>query len=345
MSISQRLYLAVVPAIVGLFTVAALAYWGDIGRAAPEWLVVVCAVSTVVSLVLAWQNTRYVARRIARLAPHQDRELPGGLLAPLKVMRNAALPGSRSGPDEFDSIEDVVDRLSNAVSVAEAGSQARVEAAARRVNEYALLLAEASAAVSRQIDEVRIPIHILLENHFGQLNENQEEMLEAARRAAEAADVETRRLEEIAEIDQGILSIRREKVRLGELLQSLEPQLEAEAKRAGIGITFDLAPGVPPIAGDRIRLHEALELLLRRLVRSAPAQADVTISLATGPDEVTVTISGGVPLTLDPDIALARRVVEAHGGRMAEQGSTVSVELPVIAPALRGSARTTPSAG
>ncbi len=345
MSISQRLYLAVVPAIVGLFTVAALAYWGDIGRAAPEWLVVVCAVSTLVSLVLAWQNTRYVARRIARLAPHQDHELPGGLLAPLKVMRNAALPGVRSGPDEFDSIEDVVDRLSNAVSVAEAGSQARVEAAARRVNEYALLLAEASAAVSRQIDEVRIPIHILLENHFGQLNENQEEMLEAARSAAEAADVETRRLEEIAEIDQGILSIRRDKVRVGDLLQSLVPQLEAEAERVGVSVSFDLQPGAPSIAGDRIRLHEALELLLRRLVRGAPAGSVLTVTLASGPDEVSVAISGGAPLTLDPDLALARRVVEAHGGRVAEQGNTVSVDLPVLARAPGGRSGTTPAGG
>ncbi len=328
MNISQRLYLAVVPAIVGLFTVASLAYWGDIGRAAPEWLVVVCAVSTLVSLVLAWQNTRYVARRIARLAPHQDSEFPGGLLAPLRVIRSAALPGHRSAPDEFDSIEDVVDHLSNAVTAAEAGSQARVEAAARRVKEYAVLLAEASAAVSRQIDEVRIPIHILLDNHFGELNENQEEMLEAARRAAEAAEVETRRLEEVARIDQGMLSIRRDRIPLGDLLRSLVPQLEADAAHAGVALSFDIPPGVAPIAGDRVRLHEALELLLRWLVHHATAGAAVGITLTAGAGEVTVAVSGAGPLTLDPDTALARRVLEAHGGRIDEAAGGIALRFP-----------------
>ena len=143
---------------------AALAYWGHMYRSAPGWVVAAAAVAALGSLVLAWRNTRYVARRIERL-------VGGWRLAVVQ-----APPGAPRS-DELDSIEAVVDRLSGAVTEAEAGSRRREAAASERVQEYAALLAEATSALSRQLDEVRLPLHILLENHFGQLNENQEEML------------------------------------------------------------------------------------------------------------------------------------------------------------------------
>ncbi len=118
-----------------------------------------------------------------------------------------------------------------------------------RLQEYAALLAEAASAVARHLDEVRLPIHILLENHFGQLNENQEEMLAAARAAAEAASVELGRLREIAELDRGVLNFRRDRVRVGDLLRALEPQLEADGERTGVRVSIDVAAGTP--AGRR----------------------------------------------------------------------------------------------
>ena len=72
MRVGQRLFLAVMPAIIGLFTVAALAYWGRVDRSAPRWLIVITAVAALLSLAVAWQNTRYVARRIERLAGAGD---------------------------------------------------------------------------------------------------------------------------------------------------------------------------------------------------------------------------------------------------------------------------------
>ena len=136
MTIAQRLLLAVLPAIVGLLTVAGLAYWGNMYRAAPEWVVVAAAVAALGSLFLAWRNTRYVARRIERLAGRGTRRL-GPNQSPLAVVRDAAHPGVSAAPDEIDSIEDEVDRLSSAMSLAEAGSREREAAAAQRIQEYA----------------------------------------------------------------------------------------------------------------------------------------------------------------------------------------------------------------
>src|ERR1019366_483057 len=106
MKISQRLFLAVVPAILGVLSVAGLAYWGEFHRAAPEWVVVIAAVSALGSLVLAWQNTRYVARRIERLAGSSERR-PTPSRSPLSMVRSAALPEADVAPDELDSIEEV----------------------------------------------------------------------------------------------------------------------------------------------------------------------------------------------------------------------------------------------
>jgi signal transduction histidine kinase len=327
--ISHRLFLAVVPAILGLFTVAGLAYWGHLYRAAPEWVVVAAAIAAVGSLVIAWQNTRFVARRIERLAGGRGVEPVVGR-SPFELVRNAAVPGAGASPDELDSIEEVVDRLSGAVSVAEAGSRKREAAAAQRVEEYALLLSEATAAMMRQLDEVRLPLHILLESPFGALNENQLEMLESARAAAEASAIELRRLQELTQLDQGALSLRRDRVRITEVLQSLRPQLQADGERARIQVSLEVPPGLPHVAGDRVRLQEALELLLRHLVRHASPGASIAISARSAEGMLLIEVRGGPAPTLDADIALARRVILAHGGSMEEQAGQTTVLLPAF---------------
>lgn len=330
MKISQRLFLAVVPAIIGVFTVAGLAYWGEFHRAAPEWVVVIAAVSALGSLVLAWQNTRYVARRIERLAGSSERR-PTPSRSPLSMVRSAALPEADVAPDELDSIEEVVDHLSSAVTVAEAGGRERERIAAERVQEYAVLLDEASAAVRRQLDEARIALHILLEHHFGPLNDNQDEMLEAARVAMEAAETEVARLGAIAQLDRGTLNVRRDPLRIADLLQSLRPQLEADGAKVGVTLTIDTLPGLPRILGDRVRLQQALELLLRHLVRHATPGTALTIATQAESGAVRIAVHHALPPTLDADVALARRIIEAHGGSIEVADDATVVTLPRLA--------------
>jgi signal transduction histidine kinase len=330
MRISQRLFLAVVPAIIGVFTVAGLAYWGEFQRAAPEWVVAIAAVSAVGSLVLAWQNTRYVARRIERLAGARDRR-ESTPLSPLGVVRNAALPRAGASPDELDSIEEVVDHLSSAVTVAHAGGEARERAAAERVQEYAVLLDEGSAAIRRQLDDARVALHILLENHFGPLNENQDEMVEAARLGTEAAETELARLQEIAQLDRGALNVRRDPLRIADLLQSLRPQLEADGAKAGVTLVIDTLPGLPRIVGDRVRLQQALDLLLRHLVRHATPGTALTIGTQVADGMLRIAVQHAQPPTLDADVALARRIIQAHGGSIDVTDDATVVTLPPIA--------------
>ena len=330
MTVSQRLYLAVVPAILGVFTVAGLAYWGEYGRQAPHILVIVASVASVGSLVVAWRNTRYVATRVSRLA--------------------APPPAQVARLDELDAIEAEVERLRQAVVDAEAAATHARGRAAASVREYGGLVADAATAAARQLDEIRMPLHILLENRFGDLNDNQEEMLGAARLAADDAQAYLERLRAIADIERDTLRLRIERIRLADIVTARLPGLSAAAARVGVRLSADLSPRLPAIMGDRGRLGEALALLIGDAVHRTPSGGEVQIigadphaedpvgRMAGGPHSVPdrtapvaavrlVLLHGdGTPRATDA--ALADRLVAAQGGTVHHESDRTLVEMP-----------------
>ncbi|MGH7654763.1 MAG: sensor histidine kinase [Gemmatimonadaceae bacterium] len=305
MKTSRRLFLAVLPAVFGVLTVAALAYWGEYAHSAPEIVVIIAAIAATGSLIIAWFNTRYVAQRIAQIA-----EKVGETAAEL---------------DDLDAIETVVDRHAAALKEAELrGSKAKASADAR-LREHGELMWQVAATVSRALDEIRLPLHILLENRFGDLNENQEEMLDAARNAAETANTDADRLAEIGQLDRGVLSLRKDRVHLADVVQSLRPTLESEGSRIGVSVGIEVEPALPALTGDRSRLQEALALLLADCVRRTQPGMSVRIRVAGGISGVTVGVDHGAPESLDVASALARRLLEAHGGVVARAHGRLSV--------------------
>lgn len=69
--------------------------------------------------------------------------------------------------------------------------------------EHAALIARTAAELAARLDDVRLPLHILLSDHFGELNENQEEMLGAAQAAATEAAAVIARLRALIAGDPG----------------------------------------------------------------------------------------------------------------------------------------------
>lgn len=67
--------------------------------------------------------------------------------------------------------------------------------------ERAALVERTASELAAWLDEVRLPLHILLSDHFGELNENQEEMLGAAYGAATEAAAAVERLRAIVARD------------------------------------------------------------------------------------------------------------------------------------------------
>jgi signal transduction histidine kinase len=306
MKISQRLFLGVIPSVVGLFTVAGLAYWGQYHQTAPVMVVWAAGAATVISLVVAWRETRYVAHRVERLASTE---------------------GGDEKVDELDVIEQRVELLGEAATAAKADAVRAAEDAGRRNIEYATLLAEAATSASKQLAEARLSLHVLQDNHFGELNDNQEEMIGAAREATEAAEVELNHLREIADIDRGALSLRRDLVKPGEIIRSLLPLLNAQATKQGVRILSELEPALPRVVGDRGRLQDALGLILKDAVRYAVPGTSVSVHASSQPATVTIVVNHSSPHSYTGDVALADRLIRAQGGSVTHTGDATTIAL------------------
>ena len=243
MRTSQRLFLAVIPAVIGVLAVAGARVLGPVrarGAARSSWSS--RPSRAVGSLAMAWYNTRYVAQRIAQLASKVE---------------------ATSGLDELDAIETVVDRHTSALRDAESRRALAQKAADQRIKEQGELMSQVATTVSKGIDEIRMPLYILLENRFGDLNENQEEMLESrARRRRSTSNTDADRLAEIGMLDRGALALRSDRIHIADVMQSLRPTLDSEGARVGVGLEVEVAPALPPVSGDRGRLQEALALVL-----------------------------------------------------------------------------------
>jgi signal transduction histidine kinase len=342
LSVGQRLFLGLLPSLLAVALVIGLAYWGEYGRTAPELVVVGAAVLAVASLAVTWRNTRYLAARIARLAGTGE-----GTLSP------RAAHGMTGGADELDRIEQVVDQLWSALTVAES-ERARVdEAASERLHEHATMLSATVRSVLAQLDEVRLPLHILLEARFGELNENQEELLGTARDATDAMDAALHRLARVADADRGAFPVQRELVQVNDVVRAVLPLAHAAAQRRGARVEVALEPGLSRVLADRVRLAEALALLTEAaaawvgperplVVSTARDQRRVAVAIAPAPRAGPAgdTHSRGAETrddhavanpppdwTREHDVVLASRLVEAQGGSVERSPTGMRIHL------------------
>jgi signal transduction histidine kinase len=235
-----------------------------------------------------------------------------------------------AGPavDELDAIETVVDRYESALREARHESESAHRSAEERIREHGTLISQVSAALTHSLDEIRLPLHILLENRFGDLNENQEEMLETARAAAEAGGADLRRLGEVGDLDRGALVLRRDRVHVADVIQSLRPTLETEGSRVGVQLQMDIAPALPAMVADRSRLQEALALILSDCVRRTPAGGHVRIGVASSGSALVLAVDHGAAPAFDVGTVLAVRLLEAHGATVERTAGRTVMLLP-----------------
>lgn len=327
--VGRRLFVGLLPALLAVLVTAGLAYYGEYGHAVPGIILGTAAVLSIASLVVTWINTRYLSTRINRLTGSMPESA-----------------GERAGEsDEFDRIERVVGHLGSALSASEA-ERARLNAAAEaRLREEATMLAAVAHDSIAQLDEVRLPLHILLETRFGDLNENQEELLRDARSAADAMGTALRRLAQVADADRGALVVQRELVQINDVVRAVLPLARAAAERQGARVDVTLEPGLPRVRVDRARLAEALALfaseaaaatgterpLVVTTTRRSGAGVDVTIAPNVGAAPADVKDGNGEsggPNRPVGGIILARRLISIQGGSTADDAGSYLIRLP-----------------
>src|SRR6476469_6809498 len=345
MKVGQRLFLAVLPAVLGLFLVAALAYWGRYAHTAPELVIVLAALAAVISLIVSWRNTRYVVHRVQRLAGH-SMSIPGGSSPSTAASRQDALrdlgiqpPAASQGgvsrdADELDHIEATVAGLSSAVVRAREEATRQEREPLARAREIEDLLQAVTARFGTRAQDAQLPLHILLSSPFGTLNENQEEMLGAAISAVDAIDTEVRELQKLLQLNRGELSIVTQPMNLAELLRPTLAIARARAESARVQLRPVVSDTAPRTIVDAVLAQEALTSILLDAIAHTAAGGDVDVDAGES-DRARIRISiTSRPMVPDAanagslEMRLARRLLEAQGCSITSDGTVTIVELP-----------------
>jgi len=146
-------------------------------------------------------------------------------------------------------------------------------------------------------------------------------------------------------------------VKIPDLVSELMELLESQARERGVRVVVDVPAGLPAISADADRLKQVLLNLALNALQAMPGGGTLTFSAVPAGDRVTLTVSDtgqGIPAEVLPrlfepyvttradglglGLAIARRIVEAHGGRIEAEsdsgrGSRFRVTLPLGGPA------------
>jgi signal transduction histidine kinase len=175
------------------------------------------------------------------------------------------------------------------------------------------------------------------------------------RRMVDLVQGEVRRLNGIVQEFLSLarpLQLRPELVPVAALLDEIRQLVEPQARQAGIELEQALPPSLPDIRADRDRIKQVLLNLVLNAIEAMPTGGRLTLGAAASSAALTLRVTdtgSGIPPELLPRVfepyvttktrglglglAIARRIVEAHGGRIeAEsqvgQGTSFRVTLP-----------------
>jgi signal transduction histidine kinase len=169
---------------------------------------------------------------------------------------------------------------------------------------------------------------------------------------------------ELSQIESGALRLQRAPTRLSELVAQTLDAYEAQARDQGVALKHRAAPDIPEVEADAARLQRVLRNLVDNALRFTPSGGTVQVEARTdghealvsvrdsgpglAPDELervfdrfyrgerarTRSAGGGSAVGAGLGLAIARGIVQAHGGRIwaeaaGASGSTFHFTVPL----------------
>ncbi len=149
------------------------------------------------------------------------------------------------------------------------------------------------------------------------------------------------------------LPLKLEPLQAEELLTELAALVEADARSSGVRVALAIPSGLAPIVADRDHLKQVLLNLILNGLQAMPEGGTLRLEAAATRDTLTLTVADtgpgippeALPRLFDPyfttkakglglGLAIARRIVEEHGGRIEVEsrptrGSRFRVALPL----------------
>lgn len=227
------------------------------------------------------------------------------------------------------------------------------------------LVATVSHELKTPLTSVRLVLHLLLEETVGPLTTKQTELLVDARDNAERLLEMIEHLLALARLEQADDAMQVVPESPLDLLRLARDAVQARADAKHVSLVLDVSDDLPPLAGDRVRLGQALNNLLDNAVTYTPVGGRITLS-ATQVDAERIRLSvadtgPGIPQDYLPHVferffrvpgqsdaqgtglglAIVREIAVAHGGEAAcatspGAGAVFHLTLPIWKGADRG---------
>ena len=160
-------------------------------------------------------------------------------------------------------------------------------------------------------------------------------------------------LQTLSTAEAGALTLHRESTTLRDLLDAAVRSFSAQATETGVRLETRVADALPDLEVDRLRVGEVLGNLLSNALRHTPAGGTITLAAVavSGGVEVAVSDTGaGIPpdrlphvfdrFSRAPDspgaglgLAIARSLVEAHGGQIRAESTPAGTTISFVFPA------------
>jgi signal transduction histidine kinase len=193
---------------------------------------------------------------------------------------------------------------------------------------------------------------LLARQYFGEMNERQLEYSSAILDSAQNLILMIGDVIDVAAIEAGYIQLEPALVDIRQLVESISRLFQQRARSRNIDLVLEIAPDTGAIRADPQRLKQALGNLLSAAIGAAPGGRSIIVGAhrSTQNLEISVAVRGapddfGLDVGPDSDsaqarsstrglgIALARTLVELHGGRLTtesgSQGRRIVFVLPI----------------
>jgi PAS domain S-box-containing protein len=217
-------------------------------------------------------------------------------------------------------------------------------------------IAAASHELRTPLTSLQMGIHLLFEGSLGPMTERQQRVVQVCRDDATRLDRLMRELLDLSKIESGDTTPVRAPVRASTLARDAAESVRIQADAQKVSLKVEVPADLPEVLADRQQIQRVIINLLTNAIRVTPAGGTITMRGAQRHGEVAFSVAdtgAGIPREylsriFEPfvqvpnspqggsglGLTIARRIVEAHGGRLTVQsergrGSTFSFTVPV----------------